>query len=497
MKLKLLSTATLTAVLLAVRAAAAAPELFVFDNGVGRGTWAPEQQARTLKELGFAGVSYNYTNPQDLAAWQKAFKKEGLKIYALYLYTYLDAAEPFDPTFREAIKLLKGTDTVVWVTVRAPNRKGDQDEQAVKIVREIADLAAAQGVRVALYGHFDFYVENAADSARIVKLADRPNLGATINLCHEFLTGKADDLDQTLAQVAPLATMASINGVDVAGTNYIVRLDQGDFDVTAYVQRLLAAGYHGPIGLQCYSVKGDLMENLAANRATWRRMVGQLAERSPGAPPQNTLSSKEAAQGWQLLFDGTTTTHWRGFQQAEFPDRGWTVEDGCLKCLGRQGGDLVTRTAYTNFEFAWEWRLSFQGNSGVKYFVDESRSNQRGAIAHEYQTIDDKNFAAEPLNEKKFTGAWYDVMPAKSARPKPVGEWNQSRLVVRGNQVEHWLNGRRVLTYRTDSARAAAGIANSKFKHVPGYADKIVTPILLQDHDTVVWYRNLKIRVLP
>jgi hypothetical protein len=89
------------------------------------------------------------------------------------------------------------------------------------------------------------------------------------------------------------------------------------------------------------------------------------------------------------------------------------------------------------------------------------------------------------------------VLPAKNARPNPVGEWNQSRLVVRGNEVEHWLNGKRVLSYRIDSPEAAAGIANSKFKDVAGYADKIPTPILLQDHETMVWFRNIKLRELP
>jgi len=197
------------------------------------------------------------------------------------------------------------------------------------------------------------------------------------------------------------------------------------------------------------------------------------------------------------LFDGRSTAGWRGFQKPSFPDHGWTVENGCLKCPGQHGGDIITTATFTNFEFAWDWRLSFQGNSGAKYFVDEKRSNERGAIAHEYQTIDNDYFVAEPLNEKKHTGAWYDVMPAKNAQPNPVGEWNQSRLVVRGNMVEHWLNGKQVLSYQTDSPESAAGIANSKFKDVAGYADKIPTPILLQDHETTVWFRNLKVRELP
>ena len=496
MKLNLFIATACLALTGVIFAAPPSPEFFVFDNGVGRGKWTPEEQAKTLKELGYDGISYNYTNPKDLALWQQECRKQGVKIYALYVYTYLDRTNHFDPAFKDAIKLLKGTDTVIWMTVMKPATKGDHDAEAVRNVQEMADLAAAQGVRVALYGHSGVYVETGADSARIVKLANRPNVGATINLCHEYLSGHGHELDEALPAVAPLATLASINGVDLANTNYIVRLDQGDFDLTAYLKKLFAAGYHGPIGLQCYNVKGDIRTNLAANIATWRRIAGELAEQAPSTPPQNILSAQEIKAGWKLLFDGRSTEGWRGFQRAGFPDHGWTVENGYLKCLGQHGGDIITTATFTNFEFAWDWRLSFQGNSGVKYFVDEKRSNARGAIAHEYQTIDNDYFVAEPLNEKKYTGAWYDVMPAKDARPSPVGEWNQSRLVVRGNEVEHWLNGACVLNYRTDSPEAAAGIANSKFKDVAGYADKIPTPILLQDHETKVWFRNLKIREL-
>jgi hypothetical protein len=223
----------------------------------------------------------------------------------------------------------------------------------------------------------------------------------------------------------------------------------------------------------------------------------QVEARAAGASQHNTLTTEERAAGWTLLFDGTTTNGWRGFQKQAFPADGWAVEDGTLKGLGRKGGDILTTATFTDFEFTWEWRLSFQGNTGVKYFVDEHRGNATGAIGHEYQIIDDENYAVEPLSAKQKTGGWYDVMPPASIPTKPVGSWNQSRLVVRGTHVEHWLNGTLVLQFETNSAESMAGIANSKFKDVAGFADKIPTPILLQDHSTVVWFRNLKIRALP
>ena len=224
--------------------------------------------------------------------------------------------------------------------------------------------------------------------------------------------------------------------------------------------------------------------------------TGCAADESP-----NALSAAEKEQGWRLLFDGATTTGWRGFQKQAFPDHGWVIEEGCLKCLGRKGGDLVTVEKFTDFELTWEWRLSSKGNSGVKYFVDEKRADAKGkvfsnAIAHEYQMIDDEGYPG-PLNAKQKTGAWYEVIAPKEAKPRPPGEFNRSRLVVRGKHVEHWLNGAQVVAYETDSAESAAGIAGGKFKNIPGFADKIATPILLQDHNSAVWYRNVKIRALP
>lgn len=281
MKLSRLSTIAAlcfagAALCVSTAALAGAPEFFPLDNGVGRGSWTPEQQAKTLKELGFDGIGYNYTKPAALAAWQKAFKEQGLKIYSLYVYTFIDKPQHYDPAFKEAVKLLKGTDTVIWMTLRETTVKGDYDEQAVKLVQEIADLAQENGLRVALYGHAGFYVATANDAVRIVKKVNRPNVGASINLCHEFITKNGDRLDETLKNAAPYLTLVTINGVDVANKKYILRLDEGDFDQAAWIKKLQTAGYKGPVGLQCFSVKGEVTENLKADIVAWHKITEQL-----------------------------------------------------------------------------------------------------------------------------------------------------------------------------------------------------------------------------
>jgi len=216
----------------------------------------------------------------------------------------------------------------------------------------------------------------------------------------------------------------------------------------------------------------------------------------------NTLSGAERTAGWRLLFDGKTTNGWRGFKKDGFPTQGWAVADGCLK-KGPTGagdslgaGDIVTRDTFGDFDLRFEWRVAAGGNSGVKYFVTEERA---GPIAHEYQVLDDTGHPDAKVGTHRQTAAFYDVLaPSPTAKElKPVGQFNQSRVLVRGNHVEHWLNGAKVLEYELGSPELKAAIAKSKFKDVAGFGTKIEGRILLQDHGDEVCYRNLKIQAPP
>lgn len=212
------------------------------------------------------------------------------------------------------------------------------------------------------------------------------------------------------------------------------------------------------------------------------------------AAEPNQLSAEEKAAGWKLLFDGTSTDGWRNFKKTSFPAAGWKAEAGWLHCLGTTGGDIITEAQFDNFEFQWEWRLAAKGNSGLKYFVTESRPSP---TAHEYQLIDDaQNDDAKIRNGRRVTAGLYDILIPTNAKPSPMGEVNQSRLVVQGSRVEHWLNGAKVLEYDCDSEAFKAAVVDSKFKNTPGFGRKIKGHLLLQDHHCEVWFRNLKIREL-
>ncbi|OGV62053.1 MAG: hypothetical protein A2283_23530 [Lentisphaerae bacterium RIFOXYA12_FULL_48_11] len=246
-------------------------EFFVFDNGVGRGKWTPQEQAAALKELGYDGISYNYTSNEELGKRIEAFKAVNLKIFGLYCGAKLDKPEQYNPSLKEAFKMLKGSGTVIWWTLTG-GKYGLEDDKAVKSVQEIAAIAEENELHVVLYPHKGCYVATASDAARIAKRVNRPNVGASFNLCHEFLTDRGDKVPETLKEVAPYLRLVSINGVDVKNKKYILRLDQGDYDIDGFLGMLSNADYKGPIGLQCYSVPGDQKENLKENISAWRKI---------------------------------------------------------------------------------------------------------------------------------------------------------------------------------------------------------------------------------
>lgn len=209
---------------------------------------------------------------------------------------------------------------------------------------------------------------------------------------------------------------------------------------------------------------------------------------------ENTLTPKETIAGWRLLFDGKSTQGWRGFKKLSFPEQGWKVEAGCLVHSAKGGGgDVITDASYQEFELQWEWKVASGANSGLKYFILEERGS---AIGHEYQMIDDARHSDALTGPLHQTASFYDVLPPVHAKVKPAGEWNRSRILVKGDTVEHWLNGALALRYKLGSPEVLAGIARSKFKAVDGFGKSVAGHILLQDHGDEVRFRNLKLRDL-
>lgn len=203
--------------------------------------------------------------------------------------------------------------------------------------------------------------------------------------------------------------------------------------------------------------------------------------------------------GFTPLFDGKTLDGWRGYKKADTAETRWKVENGILTIPANDGKDtrghrdIITTATYDQFDLRWDWKVAPGGNSGLKYLVLEDLPS---AIGHEYQMIDDARHADAKIGSHRQTAAFYDVFPAADPPIKPAGEWNSSQVIVKGNHVEHWLNGKRVLQYELDSAETRAAIAKSKFKDIARFGKPQKGHILIQDHGDQVWYRNVRIKPL-
>ncbi len=234
-------------------------------------------------------------------------------------------------------------------------------------------------------------------------------------------------------------------------------------------------------------------------------LAGSVLASAQASP--NTLTKKEVAQGWKLLFDGKTTDGWRSSHGPAFPATGWEVKDGLLTVTdtggeeGGDAGDIITTRKYANFELTAEFRITRGANSGIKYFVDPELNKGPGSsIGMEYQILDDAVHpdAKKGVNGDRTIASLYDMIPAAKDKPvKPIGEWNTARIVIRGEHGEHWLNGKKVVEYDRFTPQFRKLVADSKYHVWPHFGELHDGYILLQDHGFPVSFRNVKIRELP
>lgn len=215
----------------------------------------------------------------------------------------------------------------------------------------------------------------------------------------------------------------------------------------------------------------------------------------------NSLSAKEKKEGWQLLFDGKTTTGWHTYlKDAVSP--AWKVVDGALefdvdaKKAGAPGGDIVTNGEYENYELSIDWKISEGGNSGIIFSVHEDPEFSATYLTGpEMQVLDDDKHPDGKIN-KHNAGDLYDLIKSSKKAVKPVGEWNTAKIVKKDGHLTLWLNGVKTVETTMGTPEWDALVANSKFKGWKGFGKYAKGHIALQDHGNKVWYRNIKIKVL-
>lgn len=220
----------------------------------------------------------------------------------------------------------------------------------------------------------------------------------------------------------------------------------------------------------------------------------------------NTISEREAAEGWKLLWDGRTTGGWRSHKARQFPAKGWHIEDGMLvveKADGAEsgnGGDIITTQKYCNFILSVDFQITDGANSGIKYFVNPEVNSAEGgsAIGCEFQVLDDERHpdAKLGINGNRTLGSLYDLIPAPKDKPFRKGFFNRATIVVRGSHVEHWLNDVKIVEYERNNAMWNALVDCSKYRNWVNFGNFESGHILIQDHGDLVYYKNIKIKEL-
>lgn len=267
----------------------------------------------------------------------------------------------------------------------------------------------------------------------------------------------------------------------------------------------------GHFCLQVHAI-GD---NKALEGATvqWKNMrvlTDDLAKNSRTSPlplrnNDNKLTHSEEQWGWQLLFDGETNQGWRGAKLSEFPDSGWEIKDGMLTIHESGGGesssvgDIVTQDMFEDFMLSVDFKITEGANSGIKYYVDTELNKGAGSsIGLEFQILDDlRHQDAKKGNHpgSRTISSLYDLIKAdKNKQPKAIGQWNTATIYAKNNQIEHWLNGQKVLGYTRKSPEYRQLVAASKYAKWPGFGELEKGHILLQDHGNTVHFKNIKIQ---
>lgn len=242
------------------------------------------QQAAMLRELGYAGCAHLWLD--DLETRVKTLTQAGLGLFQVYLQIDLSKAQPFDePRLTQLLPLLKAhhTQLALLMTGGTPSDRA-LDNQAVAVVKRLADLTRPYGVPIVLYPHTNDWLETCGDAVRIAAQINRPgDVGVMFNLCHWMKADASRDLRAVLEQAAPWLMAVSLSGSDTpdqvrAGSgNWIQPLDQGSYDIKDVLRILQDIGYAGPVGLQCYGIGGDARLHLKRSMATWHTLCDSVS----------------------------------------------------------------------------------------------------------------------------------------------------------------------------------------------------------------------------
>lgn len=463
------------------------------------------ERFRMAREAGFDAIEMQtIANVDEAAEIGEVSKKTGLRIHSVMNADHwrfpLSSADAgvvnrsvagMETSLRNANTW--GADAVLLVPAVVDQSTSYRDAwtRSQRVIRErLLPMAKELGVVIAVEEVWNKFLLSPLEFARYIDELDSPWLKAYFDVGNVVFYGYPQDWIRALGPRIAKVHLKDFQLDRANGRFAWKNLGEGDIDWPAVRRAFAGVGYEGYFTTEIAAGDAAYLKDVVA------RVDRFLAGRKPyimadaGGSKPNTLTEREKADGWRLLFDGATTSGWRGFRQTQMP-AGWQVVDEALTRVG-PATDILTIDEFGDFEIILDWRIPPNGNTGVFYRVTED-DDVMWHTAPEFQIIDNA-YNKEPLKPVQLAGANYDVQPPSRDVTKPVGSWNQARLLVRGAHVEHWLNGVKVVEYDLWTDEWERRVRDSKFRAYPHYARARRGRIGLQDHGDRVAFRNIKIR---
>ncbi len=260
---------------------------YAMDTAFQRPGLDLDQQLALVKELGYAGVAWHEQAPEQAKASVEQVEKHGLKMFTIYCAGTVtpEGKVSYSPNLPKLMEVLKGHDTIIWFHIggKGPDISTlDSSHPVIKNLRDLADLAAKNDTRIAVYPHVGEWTAKFGDATKLAQLVNHKAFGVTFNLCHALAMGEEKEIPQLLEQAAPVLVTVTVSGADadVSGAKWdrlIQTLDKGTYDVGIVLRQLKKIGFTGPIGFQGYAIKGDARSILAPTMQAWKKLSATAA----------------------------------------------------------------------------------------------------------------------------------------------------------------------------------------------------------------------------
>ena len=427
---------------------------YAFDNSFQRPGLTAEQQLDLVRDLGFAGVAWHEGPADAVTAAAKEMEARGLTMFTVYCAAQAtpEGDLTYSPQLPALIAAMKPHHTIIWLHVggKGPPIEGlTGNEPVIQKLRGLAQIAATNGLRVALYPHLGEWTARFGNAVRVARLVRHPALGVTFNLCHCLATGDEEQIPALLDEAAPLLTTVSISGADagVQGANWnrlIQPLNRGTFDVGGLLRKLRQIGFTGPIGFQGYGIAGDARSILEPTMAKWRELTA-----APAAGGARPLCDSQTFAGWE----GDTNRTWR-LENGEFVG-------GSLATQVPRNEFLCTTRPFTNFVLRLKFKLTGKSgfiNGGVQ-FRSQRVKNPPNEMAGYQADIGDPDYWGSIYDEGIRNRTLVKADMAALNQVLKRNDWNDYVIRAEGRRVRLWINGLQTVDYtEPETQRAQWGL---------------------------------------